>query len=108
MTDSYQQRQTRVTTRILSVLGIGVFVGIFAFVFQSMDHVDQGYRTRDLEDRMTELRSDNHTLRLRITVASSIENLSKAKEALNLKEIEDIRYVQAGGSQVSLAPFLNN
>lgn len=60
---------------------------------------------QEYEDKIQELRSQSHDLMLTITVASSVERLSTVKQSLQLQDVTNIRYIKAGGSQVTLAPF---
>jgi len=89
----------------MKLCGFLVLVGVCGYVFQSMELIDQGYRMQEYEDKIQELRSQSHDLMLTITVASSVERLSTVKQSLQLQDVTNIRYIKAGGSQVTLAPF---
>ena len=89
----------------MKLCGFLVLVGVCGYVFQSMELIDQGNRMQEYEDKIQELRSQSHDLMLTITVASSVERLSTVKQSLQLQDVTNIRYIKAGGSQVTLAPF---
>lgn len=62
----------------------------------------KGYKIRNLENKVSDLKDENKKLELQITELRSTERVAKEIKTLKMEEVARIEYLQADGSTVAL------
>jgi len=72
------------------------------YLAQSNQTATKGYEIRELEDRLTALREENHKLELKAAELQSVRNVEEGVKHLNMVPIEKVIYITPAGTTVAL------
>ncbi|MCX6746152.1 MAG: hypothetical protein NTX00_04015 [Candidatus Parcubacteria bacterium] len=85
---------------------IFIFIGILFISIFYLEQINslatKGYKIRNLENKVSDLKDENKKLELQITELRSTERVAKEIKTLKMEEVARIEYLQADGSTVAL------
>lgn len=97
----YLKAQPNSKKTIVIVFGLIIITSVF-YLWQTNNLATKGYKIKDLQDKVSDLRSANKKLELEITQLRSTERITKEVETLKMVEVARVEYLRSDGSSVAL------
>lgn len=74
----------------------------FIYLWQVNSMATKGYKIKDLEGRMSDLKDQNKKLELQVAELRSTARISEKLKELNLVEVAKIEYLTSSGTSVAI------
>jgi cell division protein FtsL len=79
-----------------------IIIFSFFYLWQINSLATKGYKVKELEDRVSELRETNKKLELQITELRSSDRITKEVENLQMVQVARVEYLRPDGTAVAL------
>ncbi|MFA5188092.1 MAG: hypothetical protein WC460_01875 [Patescibacteria group bacterium] len=95
----HSQVRSRKSLIMLTAL---ILVTCACYLWQTNSLATKGYKIKELEDKVADLRKENKDLQLGITELRSTDRIAKEVENLQMVSVARIEYLQADGTAVAM------
>jgi len=98
--DFWQKYQVNSKKTLFLIIALIFIAGVF-YLWQINSLATKGYKFKELEDRVSELREQNKKLELQITELRSTDRITKEVENLQMVEVARVEYLRPDGTAVA-------
>lgn len=99
--NNYLKAQSNSKKTIFLVFSL-IIIASMCYLWQTNNLATKGYKIKDLQDKVADLRSANKKLELEITQLRSTERIAKEVETLQMIEVARVEYLRSDGTSVAL------